>query len=460
MKKVKLFFLCFVLVLSNAYSSDFCHTEINKPVNFKRSFAKSASANQHYCLRLYIHIVRRSDGTGGQTLDDIQISLNYLKDNYAAHNISFFWDGYVDYIDNNYFYGGCSKEIFSVNNHSDGIDVYYFDDDASATSQANGIGESSELCISGRYLFYVDFEDVGISHTRSGVISHEMGHVLTLLHTHYGTRECKAGDENCCPELVDGSNSDICGDYLSDTPADTGIGDVVTHPDSKRGGCKVLDSYKKYDENDDEYQPDTWLIMSYSHPYCKDTFSLMQAQQMRDAIANLPFLQKTLVNKSPDCPTDITITNSVPQGQLEIYFASNTITSTQKINSYGEAYYSAPEVILNEGFVAEFDSELQINTQGCVESQKEAESYPVRELKSLQFEMYPNPASGNFTIEIKNASADLYYVEVINLQGKLIYKERFNGLYHTINLGDNVKGAYLVNLYNAHKNKVEMIMIK
>ena len=57
---------------------------------------------------------------------------------------------------------------------------------------------------------------------KSHIISHEMGHVLFLWHTHHGTYP-EGGDPNQCMELVDGSNSTICGDYISDTPADPNI---------------------------------------------------------------------------------------------------------------------------------------------------------------------------------------------------------------------------------------------
>ena len=55
-----------------------------------------------------------------------------------------------------------------------------------------------------------------------------MGHCLGLYHTHYGTFEEARCVSDCqpatvfvgCQELVNGSNGDICGDYVQDTPAD------------------------------------------------------------------------------------------------------------------------------------------------------------------------------------------------------------------------------------------------
>ena len=74
--------------------------------------------------------------------------------------------------------------------------------------------QSSEFWVSGSY-----WKSPNNSLTKSHVISHEMGHVLYLWHTHHGTFN-EGGNDNPCPELVNGSNSATCGDYVTDTPAD------------------------------------------------------------------------------------------------------------------------------------------------------------------------------------------------------------------------------------------------
>jgi hypothetical protein len=60
------------------------------------------------------------------------------------------------------------------------------------------------------------------SYYNTSVLSHEMGHCLGLYHTHHGT-VTEEGDSFQCPELVNGSNSSTCGDYIADTPADPNI---------------------------------------------------------------------------------------------------------------------------------------------------------------------------------------------------------------------------------------------
>lgn len=121
----------------------------------------------------------------------------------------------------------------------------------------------------------------------SHVISHEMGHVLFLWHTHHGTGE--GGNDNPCPELVDGSNSSICGDYVTDTPADPHIQFNVN------SSCQWLGSGT--DANGDSYNPDEHNIMAYTTPQCMSYFTSLQGLRARNAIASLSYLQQTLATK-------------------------------------------------------------------------------------------------------------------------------------------------------------------
>lgn len=85
-----------------------------------------------------------------------------------------------------------------------------------------------------------------------------MGHVLNLFHTHHGTYIYERG-ANDCAELVNGSNSITCGDFITDTPADPYLGfnvDPVTFTWNSSG----------IDANGDAYHPDVRLIMSYTDP--------------------------------------------------------------------------------------------------------------------------------------------------------------------------------------------------
>lgn len=214
---------------------------------------------------------------------------------FNPHGIYFKWDGVIDYIDNGTYYSNPGNYIFSVNNHMDGIDIYLYGDD-SGGGIGGGIGAGSSstdgpygpnLWVSGYFL-----DNVALIYplVRSHIISHEMGHVLNLYHTHHGTvTENLPQDPLQCKEFVNGSNGHICGDYILDTPADPKMNylvDLVT--------CDWLGS--GMDANGDPYNPDELNIMSYTQPKCMDHFSILQVKRMKSSLLLLPYLQNVVIN--------------------------------------------------------------------------------------------------------------------------------------------------------------------
>ena len=309
--KQKIFLLtAFLLLLisSSLFGQQICNTPSKTTNSFlnKSAFLKSTLNNNNYCLKVYFHVIRRDDGTGGQPMSSVNQAFQILNQDYNSHNISFFWDDSIDYIDNTNYYnnpdygaffdsntGGLMYPIFSVNNHQDGIDIYLFDDlNGANNGKANGVGSSSEFYVSGSF-WEPPYQPIVTSH----IISHEMGHVLFLWHTHHGT-EIYASD-NPCEELVNGStyNSNNCGDYVSDTPADPNMEFDVN------SSCQWTGSGT--DSVGDSYNPDELNIMSYSTPECMTYFTPLQGLRMRNSIESLPFLQQTLVGCDDGLPATI-----------------------------------------------------------------------------------------------------------------------------------------------------------
>ena len=270
-----------------------------------------------FYLKIYVHVIRRSDGTGGPTLEQIEQGLEFLDTDYNPHNIFFVHPCAIDYIDNDDYFEDTGDYIFEVNNHQDGIDIYLFDETATAGGKANGVGESSEFWVSGTF-WLTPFGFLVPSH----VMSHEMGHVINLWHTHHGV------ESNGCEELVDGSNCEDCGDEVCDTPADTHLNFDVDADD-----CEWDDT--DFDSNGDQLNPNTHLIMSYTHMDCMEYFTEGQGQRMRNSIAALQFLQDCLVteltiteNTTWDSDTQVLETVEVLSGvtltiTAEIQFAAN-----------------------------------------------------------------------------------------------------------------------------------------
>lgn len=236
-----------------------------------------------FCIKTYVHVIRKSDGTGGQSVSDVYQALSFLDASYNPHNIYFRWNHQIDYIDNSQLYANPSGAVFNINNHSDGLDIYLYDDSNGFLGHT-GVGSADEgktaVFVAG---YFLDNHNVIFPLVKSHVLSHEVGHVLFLWHTHHGTGEI-TNDPNQCPELVNGSNSDICGDYVTDTPADPNMGynvDLDT--------CEWQGSGE--DENGDSYEPDEHNIMSYTQPKCMRYFTPKQSARMKNAMAKIPRLQ-------------------------------------------------------------------------------------------------------------------------------------------------------------------------
>lgn len=289
MRKIFLLFIT-LLQFFNSFAQSFCKTpsyisdETTRGLSLKNIPIQNDNLGCYY-MRIYFHIIRRSDGTGAENVTiNIKKAYNTLVNDFKAHNIYFVWNNEIDYIDCNIYYYYPSINIFSINNHNDGIDIYLYGDNVEGGGYTKEIGNSCGFYISG-YMNMFPSLFLASSH----VISHEMGHVLGLFHTHHGT-SLNERDYTTCSEYVNGSNALTCGDYIEDTPADPGLSMNVEPSSSKwmNWGAK--------DENGDYYQPNTKLIMSYTHPLCMSYFSYEQGVRMRYSISNIKSLQNALIN--------------------------------------------------------------------------------------------------------------------------------------------------------------------
>lgn len=286
----------------SSIAQSFCHTPaLPQPVGEKKVSKSSRSvynSNSHYFLKVYFHVLRASNGTGGVNSSVVQEAFNILNNDFNPHNIYFGWDGDIDFINDSSNYLSPSESIFSVNNHQDGIDIYIYPTnvvDSLSGGFSNGFGNGTELYVAGQY------ETFSLAATH--IISHEMGHILNLYHTHHGTLHETGGDSNQCAELVNGNNSIVCGDYIEDTPADPGLANqFYSFVDNS---CNYIYQGNIFDANNDAYNPLTNLIMSYTRPSCMDIFTAKQAERMKAAIDTMCVVHNTIISvfgSSTICP--------------------------------------------------------------------------------------------------------------------------------------------------------------
>lgn len=235
-KLALLFIISFAFATSPIWSQveSFCQTSALGPGPSNFSPPPQGNGNDYpgpYFLRLYIHVVQSTSGEISQTDPEIEEIIARLNSDFNPHNIFFAPVCEVDVMPSSGildqpYNGGEFCDFYDYNRHSDGIDVYLLADEI---IDGGGRAESvpgAMFKIGGHF----GIEPFNIALPKSYVVSHEMGHCLGLWHTMHGTVNeiiCTPSasqgtdyDLNQCPELVDGTISDMCGDYVEDTPAD------------------------------------------------------------------------------------------------------------------------------------------------------------------------------------------------------------------------------------------------
>jgi len=248
-------------------------------------------------IRIYLHIIRRANGTGGFSDATVFSAVEVMQDDYYNDGIEFAIMG-LDYINNDDWFDFEENEndndfeaLIVTNSHSDAIDIYFVSE--TDFGKADDI-PSIALVIGGDY--------VGTS-----VLSHEMGHCLGLFHTHSGSG---CGDYANCEEAINGSNCTTCGDLVCDTPADPCLSGNVN------GSCEYT--------GPEEYDPDVTNIMSYAPPSCLDHLTDGQYDRAYDIIDNSAVLSPVVFDDG---------TTSGTLSADEIWLDGHTLTGNVTVPS-------------------------------------------------------------------------------------------------------------------------------
>ena len=227
---------------------------LNQTRNDRKNWNQSESI---LLLPIQNHVVRESDSTGGLTVVDISFVMNMLNTYYINSNIQFYECDSINYINNSNYYDFDANDentFCGPNDMQNVINIYYFN---SVTSSSG-----SSLC---GYAYFPPGPDRVIMKNscalNGSTIVHEIGHYLSLYHTHGPT------NTGTTTELVNGSNCSFTGDDLCDTPADPNLSGLVS-------ACQYTGT--AVDANGQSYVPDPTNIMSYSQKVCRTFLSAGQ----------------------------------------------------------------------------------------------------------------------------------------------------------------------------------------
>ena len=211
-------------------------------------------------LPVRIHIVNRTNGTGGLALSTLNQAMANLNNKYLEADIEWFIAD-INYINNDTYYDFDQTEetaLCQPNVVDDAVNVFF-------VNSINGGG----IC---GYAYYPFNNDQSLRilmrnscavNAANGTFVHEFGHHLSLPHTHNGTSSGpNAANAENVPRTGPQANCDTHGDYICDTEAD---------PTGPTSNCVYTGGGS--DENGVPYTPNEDNIMSYYSDACGGIFT-------------------------------------------------------------------------------------------------------------------------------------------------------------------------------------------
>lgn len=238
---------------------------------------------------LAIHVIRRTNGTGGLSAANINQTIADANDLWAQSGIQFCQYGPTRFIDSDFWFNttigfDLALTLLDVDVVPNTINVYFV--------------PNFTFCGIGTFTF---LEQQGIVMKNSctaatgntSTFAHELGHYFDLFHTHetaFGV-ECTSG-VNCAG----------AGDLVCDTPADPNLFGQVNLACTYVGDDDPPTS-APCSASDPPYAPPTLNVMSYSYRPCRIGFTQQQFDRAVATLINLrPELINSLCELGQSCP--------------------------------------------------------------------------------------------------------------------------------------------------------------
>ncbi len=294
MKMLTFFFVLIILInYTEVKAQKIIECASNIPIGVTIQQAQSGNLNLYkrttltQPLRLAIHIVRYSDGSGGILQSNIQQKINELNI-FMAQALFEFYVYKTDYIDSDYFANitddAKANELRLVNVIEDCINVYF-------VPKAGFNGTSS---FSPRIQNPNLWAEQGIiirNDAPPTTLPHEMGHYFDLFHTF------QLWFVSEVPPMIDTiyeniartggcANWSYAGDLLGDTPADPSA--RVTFPTINHNTCQWITPPSKPLPLDGcgqtDYNPLTNNMMHTQVAQCREIFTEEQKERMNETL--------------------------------------------------------------------------------------------------------------------------------------------------------------------------------
>lgn len=238
--------------------------------NFETAFRKAPEEDTFY-IPVKAHIIRKSDGSEGLSLQKFQKELDSVNFFYKNSKIQFVLCGQINYINNSVY------RTFNAPEEEDLLTQ------SAEVPRVINIFFTDTLLLNGKRICGYSFLPIGPNNifidnacVNSGnTVAHEIGHYFSLIHTH------GSSNTELTNELVSGSNCAMAGDLICDTPADPNLeGKVSYNIFSKR----CIYTGKEKDADGAFFKPSVDNIMSYSRPQCTNSFTPGQYLAIRNSL--------------------------------------------------------------------------------------------------------------------------------------------------------------------------------
>jgi hypothetical protein len=428
--------IVFLVGYFSSHAQDMCHTEGSDPdllQQIPQNHVQTPSNN--YVVRIFIHVMRRDDGSGGQDATSVETAKQILVNMFEPLGICVSLLGSDEIWSTNYYDywaigdftkdgdGDGKMDNFHPNSHTDAVDIYLFGEDSGLQGGKAAKIPSTSLVLGGN-MFSTNL-------IASPIIAHELGHCLGLYHTNHGFEEC-GEDAGGCPKLVNLSNWATCGDFVSDTQQDPSYGQTTLACNWTGGTCPYVSNQ---DANGAFYIPDMHNIMvKYMAPYCYWYFTTGQGDRIRYIIANSTLLQASIV------PNYLTINSlTIGSGETKLYHVLNEITLQfdVSVNSGGTLVARAGEQIsLYYDFTANYSSDFHAyidNDCSTIDADNSArkrlttnnpESTNTFNSHGLTVAVYPNPASKKIIVSAKTKQSRINF-KLLTISGTLIREANY-----------------------------------